>query len=251
MNVKKYFLLSSCVLALGACETTSEKSAAFDRASKIDRVLQSAARTASMSGNIEQKLGLMENRYKRNSDDPLIATEYAQALRQADYLNRASIVLAPFTRDKNAPPNVKNEYTAIQLALGNYTIAEEHAKEVILQDETNYRAFQNLGIALDSQGMHEAAERAYRKGLEYWEGDPTSIMNNLALNLATQGYVDEAAEILEKAKSLAPHRMEIERNLRIVNTLQETGHWRNKRETPDIKVVPKKKPAAPEAPSES
>lgn len=245
MNIKKYLVLGTCLVALGACQTTAETDAAYDRASKIDRVLESAARTAAASGNAEQELAILENRYKRSSDDPMLATEYAQALRHADYLNRASIVLSPFTRDPAAPAYVKNEYTAIQLALGNYTVAEDYAKQVILEDETNFRAFQNLGIALDAQGMQEEAERAYRKGLEYWEGDPTSIMNNLALNLATQGYVDEATEILEKAKAIAPHRMEIERNLRIVKALQETAHWTKKKETPDIDVKPTKKPDMP------
>lgn len=242
MDLKKYFLLGTCFIALGACQTTAEQSAAYDRANKLDRVLAGAAHNASMSGNVEQKLSIMENRYKRNSTNPEIATEYANALRQSDYLNRASIVLSPFVRDEDAPPYVKNEYTAIQLALGNYSIAEDYAQQVIMKDENNFRAFQNLGVALDAQGMHEEAERAYRKGLEFWEGDPTSIMNNLALNLASQGYVDEAKEILEKAQAIAPNRLEIERNLRIVSTLQETARWRDKKETPDINVVPKKKP---------
>lgn len=246
MAFKKYLLLGSCILSLSACgATTSEQYAANDRAAKLDRVLQDAARNASATGNYEQKLAIMENRYKRNSEDPAIATEYAESLRQADYLNRASIVLSPFARDENAPLYVKNEYAAIQLALGNYTVAEDYSQQVIIADETNYRAFQNLGIALDAQGMSEEAERAYRKGLENWEGDPTSIMNNLALNLATQGYVDEAMEILQKAKSIAPDRIEIERNLRIVAALQETAHWSKKKDTPDIEVKPEKKPEAP------
>ena len=36
-----------------------------------------------------------------------------------------------------------------------------------------------------------------------------------------QGFVDEAIEILEQAKSLSPDRIEIERNLRIIRTLNE------------------------------
>ncbi len=46
-------------------------------------------------------------------------------------------------------------------------------------------------------------------------------MNNLALNLATQGFIDEAIEVLERAKALSPDRIEIERNLRIIRTLNE------------------------------
>jgi len=71
--------------------------------------------------------------------------------------------------------------------------------------------------------MHEEAERAFRKALDLWEGDPTSIMNNLALNLASQGHLDEAAEILQKARDVSPNRTEIERNLRIVTALQQSN----------------------------
>ena len=46
-------------------------------------------------------------------------------------------------------------------------------------------------------------------------------MNNLALNLATQGFVDEAIEILERAQKISPDRIELERNLRIIRTLNE------------------------------
>lgn len=244
-HIKNIVLLGASVLALSACETTMNgEGAALDRTAKIDNVLERAAREASRGGHTEQSLGIMENRYKRDSDDPAIATEYARALREMDYLNRASIVLSPFARKEDGPLEAKNEFAAIQLALGNYVVAEDFAKQVIIADDKNAQAFQYLGIALDAQGMYEEAERAYRKGLDTWEGDPTSIMNNLALNLATQGYIDESVKILEKAQSIAPNRMEVERNLRIVRTLQETAHWSAKKEKAHpIKVVPKKKPA--------
>jgi Flp pilus assembly protein TadD len=73
--------------------------------------------------------------------------------------------------------------------------------------------------------MHPEAERAYRKGLEIWEGDPIPIMNNLALNLASQNNLKEAYEILKKAKSIAPNRIEVERNLRIVSALVESYNY--------------------------
>ena len=90
-----------------------------------------------------------------------------------------------------------------------------------MQNPQDYLAYQNLGIALDAKEMHPEAERAFRKGLEHWKGDPTTIMNNLALNLATQGFIDEAIEVLERAQALSPDRIEIERNLRIIRTLNE------------------------------
>lgn len=42
----------------------------------------------------------------------------------------------------------------------------------------------------------------------------------MGLNLAAQGFLDEAIETLRKALDTAPNRTEIERNLRIVSALQ-------------------------------
>lgn len=230
-------LLGASCLTLGACQTTGDTAAANGRSDQIDSVLERAAGEASARGHNEQSLALLENRYKRNSDNEAIAIEYAGALRDMQYLNRASTVISPFARSENGSIGAKNEFAAVQLALGNYTVAEDFSKQVIIKDEQNYTAFQQLGVALDAQGMHEEGERAYRKALEYWQGDPTPIMNNLALNLATQGYTDEAVEILQKAKSIAPHRQDIERNLRIVTTLKEgTPQKKHRPKPPEIQV---------------
>lgn len=245
ISFKTMLLLGASALSLSACGSTGAGQHSQNRTAKIDSVLDRAAQEAARGGHTEQSLSIMESRYKRNSGDVNTAIEYAAALRQMDYLNRASIVISPFARDENGSLDAKNEFAAIQLALGNFVVAEDFSKQVIVKDNTNAQAFQHLGIALDAQGMHEEGERAYRKALEHWEGDPTPIMNNLALNLATQGYVDEAAEILERAQAIAPNRLEVERNLRIVRTLQETGGLSKKKRTPPatpINVVPKKKP---------
>lgn len=226
------------MLALSACGATPK--GAQERTSRLDSVLERAAQNAASRGEDESSLALLERVYKRNSDDPRAATKYAASLRQFDYLNRASMVLRPFANDPNATPAVKNEYAAIQLAQGNYAIAEEFAQQSIIADSDNFEAFHYLGIALDAQGMHTEAERAFRKGLDYWEGDPAPIMNNLALNLATQGHVEEAKTILEKALSVAPGRVELQRNLRIISTLQEAN--RPTRNPAARKVIPKSKP---------
>lgn len=226
-------LLGASCLTLAACQTTGDTAAAAQRGDQIDSVLERAAHEASAKGHNEQSLALLENRYKRNSDNEQVAIEYAGALRDMQYLNRASTVISPFARSESGSIDAKNEFAAIQLALGNYNIAEDFSKQVIIKDEKNHTAFQQLGIALDAQGMHEEGERAYRKALEYWQGDPTPIMNNLALNLATQGYTDEAVEILQKAKSIAPHRTDVERNLRIVTTLKEGTPQKKRKPKPD------------------
>ncbi len=232
--------VSACAL-LAACGTASTAPQGnLDTSSEVDAAIARATQsTAQRSGNLGS-LPYLEKVYKRNSDDPMAAANYAHALRTNDYLNRAEIVLAPFVNNPTAPSETKSEFAAIQLAQGNYKGAEKYAQQAVLLDDNNYQAYHRLGIALDAMAMHEEAERAFRLGLDNWQGDPTAIMNNLALNLASQNYLAEAMEILEKAKSIAPNRVEVERNLRIVRALQESTGY--KAPKPRLKPKPRSVP---------
>ena len=220
-RINKKILLLGCVFALGACQTTG--TTPDNRSAKIDNAMQRAALNANRSGNAGKSLTVLESIYKRKSNDEQAAIDYAAALRRNDYINRASIIMEPFATDANASSASKTEFAAIMLAKGDYKLAESYAQQAIRIDDSNAEAFHYLGVSLDAQSEHEKAERAFRKALDLWEGDPTSIMNNLALNLASQGHLDEAAEILQKAREVSPNRMEIERNLRIVTALQQSN----------------------------
>lgn len=223
-QLKHYIILAVAASTLGACQTvgtSDERVYERSKEERMDAAIEKAAISASKGGSVGATLLALEKKYKRESDNPEVALNYAGVLRQAGYLNRAELVLKPFADDEHAIAGAKTEMSMIELGLGNYDAAEKYAQGAVLQDAEDYQAYQNLGIALDAKEMHVEAERAFRKGLEYWEGDPTTIMNNLALNLATQGFIDEAIEILERAKALSPDRIEIERNLRIIRTLNE------------------------------
>lgn len=219
-------LLALATTQLAACTNTgSESKPDLTKDANTAKINAAIDQTIEKSGGVKavqaKSLIALEKEYKENSADPTIAYQYAKALRQADYANRASTVLTPFVHQPTIAPNVNREMSSIELALGNFRSAEKYAQQAVLQDPEDFQAYQNLGVSLDAQGKYPAAERAFRKGLETWKGDPTVIMNNLALNLATQNYLDEAVEILEKAKAISPDRIEIERNLRIVKAMKE------------------------------
>lgn len=228
--------LSACAL-LAACQTSQATKQGINTGDDMDAAIARAQNNAAERSGTTGSIGYLEKVYKRDSTDPISATDYAHALREGDYLSRAEMVLAPFANDPASPAMTKTEYAAIQLAQGNYKSAENYAQKAVLQDDQDYKAYHYLGIALDAQGMHPEGERAFRKALDHWQGDPTTVMNNLALNLAAQEYLQEALEILEKAKAVSPNRIEVERNLRIVTALmQSTGYKAPK---------PKAKPHAP------
>jgi len=212
-------LLAGSSLILASCQTSGTATTAT---SQVDQALERAANESRSNG--QESLPLLEKMYKRNPDDTDIAVRYSRALREANRLSRASIVIAPFARNERKPSApAKTEFAAIQVALGNYEVAQEFASKAVAMDAGNYQAYHILGIALDAQGEHKPAEAAFRQGLDIWQGNPTPILNNLGLNLASQGFLDEAAEVLRKALETSPNRTEVERNLRIVSALRESG----------------------------
>lgn len=223
-TTSKFALIGAACLVLAACASSGGGGGQMGGDSE-DRINQALARTATSvqaNGDAAQSVGILEKIYARNPKDEGLALRYASALRDAEYYNRALLVLSPFADAESSAAAVKSEFASIHLALGNYPQAERYAQKAIVQDPANAQAYQALGIALDSQNMYPEAERAYRKALDNWKGDPSPIINNLALNLASQEYLEEAIELLEKAQAVSPERTEIERNLRITRALLET-----------------------------
>jgi Flp pilus assembly protein TadD len=236
-------LVIAASAALAGCQTTAPGH--VDRETKIDAVMAQAAVAAQSHGQTEQNLVILEQLYKRNSSDPQAAMKYAHALRQAGYHNRAALVLGPFARsDKLDNAALAVEYASIQAAMGNYTEAETAARKAVLLSPESGKAYHMLGIALDAQGFHAPAQVAFEKGLDHWEGDPSPILNNIGLNLAAQGFLDDAIQTLRKALATAPNRMEIERNLRIVSALQYQPPVEGTRLVPKPPRKPDNTPAA-------
>lgn len=209
-------LLLTAACAAGSAETEKNLTS-----TKVDAALERAAQTMENQGT-PPSAAFIEKAYLRDPSKPENALRYAATLREADYANKASVVLSPFANNPSSPAAAKTEYAAVQLALGNNEMAEKFAQKALSQDQNDAKAWHYLGIAQDAQGKAPEAEKAFRKALDLWQGDPTPIMNNLALNLSAQGYLEEASQILEKAKALAPDRLEIERNLRIITALRQS-----------------------------
>lgn len=215
-------LMVSTALMLAACQTTGSTGAGTVNASKdpIDAALQ----RASSEGNTvsaPESLASIERLYKQDSTNPDLAVRYARALRDNGRMTRAAMVLNPLIENqKTKTTAVITEYAAVQASMGNYEIAEKNARAAIMKDSNSAQAYHVLGIALDAQGFSKQAEVAFRKALDNWSGDPSPVLNNLGLNLAAQGFLDESISTLRRAAALSPNKLEIERNLRIVQALQ-------------------------------
>ncbi len=193
----------------------------------IDNSTEKLLAQAEAEGNSQQILAVLKDIHTQNPNDPIVATRYGRALREDDQVNAASRILEPFTKGNKINDEALTEMAMTQLALGKFQAAENYGQKAVSLNEKNGRAYLALGTALDAQKQHQAAEVAFRKGLKNWNGDSTPILNNLALNLASQGHLEEALSLIEKAQEMAPGRMDLERNRRIIATLLETTGGRS------------------------
>lgn len=233
-NFPLFLFCFALTITLAACKTT--KDSVFDKSAnsmmgmraQSEARMSTAAALAMEAGRTNDALLEYEKLYSKNKNDQLIAVNYAQLLRKTGKAEKASNVLKRFVYDKRGgtritPPLTLNEYAAGQIALGNFDEAEKILNRVVEDQkaaEFHKDAYNLMGVALDAQGKHTEAEQMFRTALDNWKGDKTSVMNNLALCLASQGNFDESLTILRKALIMAPHKQEVAENIQIVTDLR-------------------------------
>lgn len=212
----------------------------------IDKAMKSALAQAEANGNNQEIIGILTQIHSRNPNDAIIATRYARALREDDQINKAQRVLQPFVNSEKPNVQALTEMAMTQLALGDYASAKNYGLKATVIDPKNARGYLALGTAQDALKDHQNAEQSFRQGLKYWKGDPSPILNNLALNLASQGHLNESLSLLERAIKISPKRMELERNRRIIATLIETSGSQAPPpyKKPDITIPETAKPVA-------
>lgn len=222
------FILSGCASgpATGTYSPNNSIYASGERipqSDKIDKGTEEMLKAAESVGNKQEMIAILKRIYNAHPDDPAVAVRYARILREDDQIAAAERILTPFTQGAKTNEDALTEMAMTQLALGEFEEAEKFAQKAIDKDDKNARAYLALGTAQDGQAKHEEAELAFREGIKHWKGDATPIMNNLALNLASQGHLQQALTLIETAQAKAPHRMDLERNRRIIATLLETA----------------------------
>lgn len=100
-------------------------------------------------------------------------------------------------------------------ALGQPTLALEQFR-LASEISSSPEAFNGIGVANDMLGQAEAAQVAYRQGLE--EDRTAKLLNNLGLSLALSGEVEEAIAILEEAGAFAQSGARYRANLAFAYT---------------------------------
>lgn len=230
-------LALAIVFSLTACGAKNEPlSTALDsmqgKKAATQTRLTTAAAEAIAAGRTSEALMHHGNLYKTDRKDADNALNYAQLLRRTGKSDEALKVLSPFVKKKPAKdgattevhPMLLNEYAANLIERGDLTEAQKIIDRVLADEKAKGQhadAMNLLGVALDAQGRHKEAETMFKLALEGWNGNPTTVMNNLALCLASQAKFDEALTTLRQALVIAPDKQEIARNIQIVSELHD------------------------------
>lgn len=218
------------LLLTSACEPLPPSGKALDSMSGqktlTQQRLKTSASEAIAAGRAQEAAEHFEKLYLKNNKSANIALNYAQALRKTGKAQRAVVILAPFVEKKSKiDPVMALEFASASVEIGNDERAMAVAEKVLADPKAAdlHPNMNNIvGIVLDGQGRHKEAETAYRAALEGWEGDATSVMNNLALCLVSQGLFDDALTTLRQALIANPDRAEIARNIEIVSELRKS-----------------------------
>jgi len=204
--MKKLFLLIPLVFALNACEAVPNEFGYGDPIKPLTKKekMQITARNALLEQqytNIEQgALTDAEKSYRSSPKNPNMAFKYAHLLRKVNMVAQADMVLKPFAIDpKKANEDILVEYAKIKLKQGDFETAQIFAQEA-MQKLDSAQSRMVLGIAVDAQGHHQAAENHFRQALSKATLDvdlQNSIKNNLALCLIAQNKNAEAQSLLK------------------------------------------------------
>lgn len=208
-------ILASCLfLSVSACKTVPNEFGAGDPIAPltVEERIQIAARNAAVESRrgkiIAGALRSSEKNYNANPKSDVAALAYATDLRKAGIPEQAQTVLRPFAIDaQKSSSDVLVEYSKIKLGLGDFEGAQLYAQEAMILNENYAPAYHVLGIAVDAQGHHQAAENHFKKALSMVSKDDPlhpAITNNLSLALAAQGKTSDAESTLSASKPQGP-----------------------------------------------
>lgn len=191
--------------------------------------LTTAAAEAIAAGKTEEALQHYQKLWRNDKRDSSHALNYAQLLRRSGSSEEALNVLEPFAKKAlgnktSVSPLLLNEYAAILIEHGKLAESRKVIDLVLAEEayaNSHADAMNLLGISLDAQGRHKEAETMFRLALEGWHGNPTTVMNNLAICLANQAMFDESLTTLRQALVMAPDKQEIARNIQLVSDLRD------------------------------
>jgi Flp pilus assembly protein TadD len=208
--------VSALALALGACSAAvqekAEAEAKSDSAGAAAFVRIGDASRA--GGDLQTAVGFYQRASAVAPNDVATQMRLATALLEMGSYGESEVAFQHVLAVD--PGNVE-----AMRGLGNSYIATDHAKHAVEQFQSaiakkpSYQAYNGLGVALDLEGQHAAAQKAYHEGLAQ-NASSLTLQNNLALSLALSGDYPAAIQLLTRVAQSPQATLRHRQNLALV-----------------------------------
>jgi len=207
--------LAACAVAActGHADQTTDKSDAV-----IDSMARNAALTAEGNHDFDTAAGNWNMLYQRHPDDAQLVLFLARDLRRAGRHQQAIDTAQSFL-DRHGPhPLILAELGKDYLAADRLGLAERTLRQAAEAGPQDWQVLSALGVTLDYQGNHAAAQEIYAKGLALSPDNPV-LLNNLGLSQAQAGQLAVARATLLKAADQPAATAQTRQNLALVEAL--------------------------------
>ena len=191
----------SLVLVVSACATAgtgpeSAQSEAFNVSAELDAHLRMADATLA-GGDAANAADLYRRAHELHPEKAAPLAGLGRALSQLRQEDDAAIAYQQAIARDPAEKNALRGLAAIHISHGDGENALANYDALLRQDNTDHRAWNGRGVALDSLGQHERAWKSYRAGLAIAPNN-LALQNNYGLSLAMGGKAIEGIQILSE-----------------------------------------------------
>ena len=212
-RLKGLISLFALVICLSACMATPQP----DTVSEGDlKMLLRMGDTARDSGEFVAALPFYRQAHLLDKQDPAPLLRLAETFdalgeyRESEDIWKRALIIDP----NNLEARIGYGKTLLvfgrpSLALEQFRMAREHGSDADL--------FNGIGVANDLLGNAEAAQAAYREGLNLERN--LKLLNNLGLSLALSGVHEEAVAVLVQASALPGADLHHRANLALAHVL--------------------------------
>jgi Flp pilus assembly protein TadD len=158
-------------------------------------------------------------RYRTSPNDPVVAINYAQALRGIGQRSQAAAVLeqASIRNPKNM--ELLGAYGRALADVGNFQQALDVLNRAHTPERPDWRILSVQGAVFDQMGRHDEAQRYYATALKIAPDEP-SVLSNLGLSYALSKDLTQAEATLRRAAAGPRVNARVRQNLALVVGLQ-------------------------------
>jgi Flp pilus assembly protein TadD len=179
----------------------------------------SVATPAAAPSDPRQASQVWGERYRANPRDPVVAINYAQALRGLGQRAQAVAVLEQASIHNPSNMELLGAYGRALADAGNHEQALEVLNRAHTPDRPDWRILNAQGAVLDQLGRHQEAQRYYATALRI-APEEASILSNLGLSYALSKNLPEAEATLKRAAAGRSADPRVRQNLALVVGLQ-------------------------------